>query len=372
LSQSHAMIDNAEPVDEVLIVDDSPTVIATAKKMLEDRYVVSTATNGQEAWDILQSNLSISMVFSDLQMPVMNGLELLLKIRNSNDSRLATMPVVIVTGKSDTAAGKQAVFNIGATDFIGKPFNALDLLSRARAHIDGKQINRKRRMSDVVQAEHELLASPSAFHSIGCQALEYAIENNTEFMVVYIELVNYSEIEELVGEKNAKAIFLVVAKGLNETIREEDVATRLGKNKLAVIYNLVGDTADSVINRLNEHMKSLAFEHDSQALDIDIAHGFESSCSYGKNSTFTEVCMHADEKLQVSTGGIADSLSIKNVVPELSESIFKGFKSRGKKIGLWFALKHVIDDDYDAIPEQHQRDLIENMKKYIEYVEGKD
>jgi len=82
--------------------------------------------------------------------------------------------------------------------------------------------------------------------------------------------------------------------------------------------------------------------------------------------------MHADEKLQVSTGGIADSLSIKNVVPELSESIFKGFKSRGKKIGLWFALKHVIDVDYDAIPEQHQRDLIENMKKYIEYVEGKD
>lgn len=372
MPQSHAMIDNSEPVDEVLIVDDSPTVIATAKKMLEDRYVISTATNGQEAWDILQSNLSISMVFSDLQMPVMNGLELLLKIRNSSDSRLATMPVVIVTGKSDTAAGKQAVFNIGATDFIGKPFNALDLLSRARAHIDGKQINRKRRMSDVVQAEHELLASPSAFHSIGCQALEYAIENNTEFMVVYIELVNYSEIEELVGEKNAKAIFLVVAKGLNETIREEDVATRLGKNKLAVIYNLVGDTADSVINRLNEHMKSLAFEHDSQSLDIDIAYGFESSSAYGKNSTFTEICMHADEKLQVSTGGIADGLSLKNVVPELSESIFQGFKSRGKKIGLWFALKHVIDDDYDAIPEQHQRDLIENMKKYIEYVEGKD
>jgi len=369
--QSPAMIDHAEPVDELLIVDDSPTVIATARKMLEDRYIVSTATNGQEAWDILQNNLSISMVFSDLQMPVMNGLELLLKIRNSKDSRLATMPLVIVTGKSDTAAGKQAVFNIGATDFIGKPFNALDLLSRARAHIDGKQINRKRRMSDVVQAEHELLASPSAFHSIGCQALEYAIENKTDFIVVYIELVNYSEIEELVGEKNAKAIFLVVAKGLNETIREEDVATRLGKNKLAVMYNLVGDTADAVVNRLTDHMKSLAFEHDSQSLDIDIAYGYESSSAYGKNSAFTEICMRADEKLQASTGNVSDDLSIKNVVPELGENIFKGFKSRSKKIGLWFALKHVIDNDYDAIPEQHQYDIITNMKKYIEYVEGK-
>lgn len=370
LSQAQSSIDNAEPVDEILIVDDSPTVVATAKKMLEDRYVVSAASNGQEAWDILQNNLSISMVFSDLQMPVMNGLELLLKIRSSKDSRLTTMPVVIVTGKSDTAAGKQAVFNIGATDFIGKPFNALDLLTRARAHIDGKQINRKRRMSDVVQSEHELLASPSAFHSIGCQALEYAIENQTSFVVVYIELVNYSEIEELVGDKNAKAIFLVVARGLNETIREEDVATRLGKNKLAVLYNLVEDASEAVVKRLIEHMNNLAFEHDSQSLDVDIAYGFESSSSYGSSSTFTEICMRADEKLQQSTGNFTDDTSIKSVVPELSESIFRGFKSRSKKIGLWFALKHIIDDNYEAIPEQHEYDLIECMKKYIKYVEG--
>jgi diguanylate cyclase (GGDEF)-like protein len=370
LTQTQAMTENEEPVDEVLIVDDSPTVIATARKMLEDRYIVSTASNGQEAWDILQSNLSISIVFTDMQMPVMNGMELLLKIRNSHDSRLATMPVIIVTGKSDTAAGKQAVFNIGATDFIGKPFNALDLLTRARAHIDGKNINRKRRMSDVVQAEHELLASPSAFHSIGCQALEYARENNTDFIVVYIELVNYSDIEELVGEKNAKAIFLVVAKGLYETIRDEDVATRLGKNKLAVIYNLVGDSAQKVIGRLTEHMNSLAFEHDSQSLDVDIAYGYEGSIGYGKDVTFTEICMRADEKLQVSTGRASDDEGILSIVPDISDSIFKGFKSRSKKIGLWFALKHVIDGDYEAIPVQHQHDLIDNMKKYIEYIEG--
>ena len=369
LPQNSVMSENAEPVYEVLIVDDSATVVATAKKMLEDTYIVSTASNGQEAWDILQNNLSISMVFTDLQMPVVNGLELLLKIRNSNDSRLATMPVVIVTGKSDTAAGKQAVFNIGATDFIGKPFNALDLLSRARAHITCKQINRQRRMSDVVQSERDLLASPSAFHSIGCQALEYAIENKTDFVVVYIELSNYSEIEGIVGDKNAAAIFLKVANGLSETIRDEDVATRLGKNKLAVIYNLVGDTADAVVNRLIEHIKGLVFEHDGQSLDIDIAYGCERSSDYGKNSTFTEICMRADEKLQISNGSV--SLGIRNVVPGLGESIFNGFKSRGKKIGLWFALKHVIDDDYEAIPDELEYELITNMKKYLEYVEGK-
>lgn len=371
LPQTSVMNEDAEPVYEVLVVDDSATVVATAKKMLEDSYIVSTASNGQEAWDVLQNNLSISMVFTDLQMPVVNGLELLLKVRNSKDSRLAAMPVVIVTGKSDTAAGKQAVFNIGATDFIGKPFNALDLLTRARAHIDGKQINRKRRTSDVVQAERDLLASPSAFHSVGCQALEYAIENKTDFIVVYIELVNYSEISGLIGDKNATAIFLTVAKGLSETVREEDVATRLGKNKLAVIYNLIGDTADAVIDRLVEHMRGLVFEHDGQSVDVDIAYDYESSSGHGKNSTFTEICMRADEKLQMSTGNVSTNLDIKNIVPGLGESVFKGFKSRGKKIGLWFALKHVIDDEYEAISDELQYELVKNMKKYLEYVERK-
>ena len=372
LPQTSAMNENAEPEYEVLIVDDSATVVATAKKMLEDSYIVSTASNGQEAWDILQNNLAITMVFTDLQMPVVNGLELLLKIRNSKDSRLATMPVVIVTGKTDTAAGKQAVFNIGATDFIGKPFNALDLLTRARAHIDGKQINRRRRISDVVQVERDLLASPSAFHSIGCQALEYAIENKTSFVVVYVELVNHSEIEELVGDKNAAAIFLQIAKALSETTREEDVATRLGKNKLAVIYTLSGDTAGAVVDLLAEHMNGLVFEHDGKSLDVDIAYGYESSSAYGKSSTFTEICMRADEKLQISIGKVSDSLSMRSMAPGLGESIFKGFKSRGKKIGLWFALKHVIDDDYGAIPDELEYELITNMKKYLEYVEGKE
>ena len=74
--------------------------------------------------------------------------------------------------------------------------------------------------------------------------------------------------------------------------------------------------------------------------------------------------------LKVSTGRATDDSGIRGMVPDISESIFKGFKSRSKKIGLWFALKHVIDDDYEAIPEQHQDDLISSMKKYIEYVEG--
>jgi len=169
-----------------------------------------------------------------MQMPMMNGLELLLKIRHSDDFRLAKLPVVMITGKSDTDAGKQAVFDIGATDFIGKPFDTLDLISRARAYVNPKNSHRKR-ISDLAIEERDILASASSFHSVGCQALEFSSENKTSISVVYIELGNYIEIEEVVVKKNAKEVMLTVADRVSETIRVEDVITSLGINKLAVM-----------------------------------------------------------------------------------------------------------------------------------------
>ena len=201
------------PVDEILVVDDSATVIALATKILEHKYIINSASNGLEAWDILQANKSITLVFSDMQMPMMNGLELLLKIRNSDDMRLAKLPVVMITGKTDTDAGKQAVFAIGATDFLGKPFDSMDLISRARAYVNSKSSHRNRAVE-----EREILSSASSFHSVGCQTLEFSRENNTSITVVYIQVANYSEIEEIVGKKNAMSVILTIAKRIDDTV----------------------------------------------------------------------------------------------------------------------------------------------------------
>ena len=358
-----------EPVDEILIVDDSATVIAIATKMLEDRYVVVSAANGLEAWDILQVNKAITLVFSDMQMPMMNGLELLLKIRSSDDMRLAKLPVVMITGKSDTDAGKQAVFDIGASDFIGKPFDALDLISRARAYVNAKTSHRKR-VTDIALDERDMLASASTFHSVGCQALEFSRENNTSITVVYIEVGNYDEIENTVDKKNAKSIILTIAKRINDTVREEDISTRLGINKLAVLYNLAGSASIAIVGRLINHLHAIEFEFEGIPLDVDICHGFENSKSHDKDITFSEICMHADSNLQATYG---DEVEVEVEGPQkesskFGENIFGEFKSRGKKIGLWFALKSVINGNYDAIPKQYESELVTKIKKYIEYI----
>ena len=89
-----------QPVDKpvVLVVDDSKVIRLAARKMLGDDYEIHLAEDGLIGWEMLQENNAISVVFTDLNMPKMNGMELLENIRRSDSDQIANVPVIILTG----------------------------------------------------------------------------------------------------------------------------------------------------------------------------------------------------------------------------------------------------------------------------------
>jgi len=104
----------------ILVVDDDMQMRKTFSIYLEDEgHQIDTAKDGREGWVyISNSNLSYDLVFVDIRMPGMNGLELLEKIKlNSFD-----LPVIIMTGYADADLVLQA-FKLGAYDFLTKPFD---------------------------------------------------------------------------------------------------------------------------------------------------------------------------------------------------------------------------------------------------------
>src|SRR6185369_13392033 len=103
-------------------------------KMLGGEFDVVTAEDGAEAWSVVEQDLSIHVVFTDLVMPGLNGYELLRNIRTSSDTRIRSLPVIVVTGVDDDEVARVRALELGATDFITKPFTKIDLLARARAH----------------------------------------------------------------------------------------------------------------------------------------------------------------------------------------------------------------------------------------------
>lgn len=91
----------------VLLVEDTPFFLKMERKYLEsDGYQVITAPNGKEAWEILQQK-DVDAVVSDIEMPVMDGLEFVKRIRA--DKRLTTLPVIAVTSRGDEGSIKRGL-----------------------------------------------------------------------------------------------------------------------------------------------------------------------------------------------------------------------------------------------------------------------
>ena len=117
----------------VLIVDDIPVNIILLKTMLARTNVkILTAVNGQEALNLVRS-LKPHVVLLDIQMPVMNGLEVLKEIKS--DPKLKEIAVIMVSAYTSAEDIEQSM-NLGASGFIKKPVIMDILLSNVTAELD--------------------------------------------------------------------------------------------------------------------------------------------------------------------------------------------------------------------------------------------
>lgn len=103
----------------VLIVEDNPDMLAFVARQLADSYVVLTATNGSEALEILDGHY-VSLVISDVVMPVMDGFELCKKIKS--DLNYSHIPVILLTAKTNIQSKIEGM-ELGADAYIEKPFS---------------------------------------------------------------------------------------------------------------------------------------------------------------------------------------------------------------------------------------------------------
>jgi len=119
--------------DRVLVVDDDGSSRLLARAVLEKHgYAVAEAEDGEEALDRLRSVRPIALVVADLNMPVMDGLELLWEIRA--DADLSHVPVIVLTGETDETLETKLIEE-GADDYVCKPLDPRLFLARVGATI---------------------------------------------------------------------------------------------------------------------------------------------------------------------------------------------------------------------------------------------
>ena len=113
----------------ILICDDEQDIINALKIFLSDSsYNLFEANNGKQALEVI-SGEDIHLVLMDIMMPEMDGISAMVRIRESSN-----VPIILITAKSESE-DKILGLNVGADDYVTKPFNPIEVAARVKSQI---------------------------------------------------------------------------------------------------------------------------------------------------------------------------------------------------------------------------------------------
>ena len=146
---------NARAGSRMLVIDDSPTIVALLKRMLQqNQYEVLEAFDAESGIEIARREVP-DLIFLDIVLPGMDGFNALRALRR--DPATKDVPIIMISGNAQ-ATEQFYVQRIGADDFMKKPFSRAEVFNRIEALLDEDDIPRHQRRSGRMQAE----AEPSA------------------------------------------------------------------------------------------------------------------------------------------------------------------------------------------------------------------
>ncbi|HSE37155.1 MAG TPA: response regulator [Blastocatellia bacterium] len=124
----------------ILVVDDTPANIQTLTAILKQQgYQISVATNGRQAIEVIEK-VHPDLVLMDVMMPEMDGYEACRHIKASPLWR--DLPIIFLSAKTETSDIVHG-FELGAVDYVAKPFNAHELLARVNTHLTLQSLRRQ-------------------------------------------------------------------------------------------------------------------------------------------------------------------------------------------------------------------------------------
>lgn len=361
------MLTNINRKPKILFVDDSKTVRKSGVKILSDDYEVFEASDGVEAWKIIQKDYTFDVIFTDLQMPGMNGLQLLQKIRSIDDYRTAALPVIMITGHSDSHAAMRAVFEMGATGFITKPFSDIDLISRAHSYLD---LTRKMEQLEKLKGIDRLtgLSNFTNFTEHGRKTLSISMRHKLDLSIVYLKLELFDEIRNELGKKAAEKIIVSVADKLRHKLRDEELIARIGMAKFALLMPMTNRIiARTAVNRVQNHVNTIVFNKGDKKIHLNLVAGLTGTGLNNRGLSFDILCMRADDALQAAIN--KDDAQVFNYY---DDSVQQAVKEIPHEDVLSDALLHIMDGNFNKVNDEDLTLVVDQLEPFMEYAAVKD
>ncbi|OGI49237.1 MAG: hypothetical protein A2151_03830 [Candidatus Muproteobacteria bacterium RBG_16_65_34] len=313
----------------ILVADDSRVIRKAVDNILSAEFDLKEAEDGEAAWEQIARDGQIEVLVTDIEMPRLDGYALICRARASEERRIRDLPIIVITGAQDDLTRERA-FACGATDFIIKPLDSVQLLARTRAHARLDQATRK--LGETVTALEEQgaidpltqLNSRLCLLQRGEQVLAYAKRHGGDLSVIRIDVDDFKNLLHRHGEAIGDRVLVWVADAITTTLRTEDSAARLHGGEYAIVTPAAGRTDAALLcERLRTAVSAAPFAHGGESIPVTISLGL---ASLGRDGdTIHSLLASADSHVTLAKASGGDRLGVgyEEEIPRPEEEVME-------------------------------------------------
>lgn len=280
----------------ILIVDDKTTNLLLLSDLLKDDCNIKISKSGTKALEILNAPNDIDLVLLDIEMPDINGYEVCKELKNNNKTK--NLPIVFITAKN-SEEDEEFALNLGAIDYITKPFSKAILKLRLKNHLELKlktDLLEQLSMYDGLTNIRNRRFFDEAFETT---FLEIKRENKN-LAIMMIDIDFFKPYNDNYGHGKGDEALKKVAFALQSTIkRPTDLVARYGGEEFVILLkNIDKPGLETVAKNLLEAVRDLKITHDFSKVAnfITVSIGI-SYYNTNKDITKIELLIKADETL---------------------------------------------------------------------------
>lgn len=281
----------------ILVVDDIPTNIQLLKAYLTSvGYAVEAAKDGEEALEKVVSSKP-DLILLDVMMPKINGFEVCRNLKKEQASSF--IPVIMVTGLNEVEYKIRAM-EAGADDFVTKPFNRLELLTRVKSLLRIKQL-----YEELETAKEKLrqlsitdgltgLYNHRYFKEHLDQELNRARRHNLHVSLAMADIDYFKKYNDAYGHPAGDALLSTVGHLFRDNIRKIDLAARYGGEEFSLVLVETNKHAAAIVA---EKIKKLIAEHPFDSSNGNSGHHITISMGV---ATFPEDAATSDGLIKIA------------------------------------------------------------------------
>jgi diguanylate cyclase (GGDEF)-like protein len=290
----------------ILIVDDSPEVLQAGRDILEkDEYDIYVADGGAPAAELV-CTIDFDLIILDMQMPAIDGFETLKILKQNEHSR--DIPVILLTEKLDIDSMVMG-FELGAADFLRKPFNEPEVKARVRNHVLLRKMREelKRKEVDLKEAYNLLeitVTTDPLTNLFNRREIINRLENEQirferskrPFSIVIADIDYFQNINETYGKRFGDYIIVTLSEALQNMVRKQDSLSRLGDEEFLIILPETDINGAKVLaEKLRSNIQDLVFAKGENETKITMTFGIS---TYDEISDLDDLLERADKALR--------------------------------------------------------------------------